>query len=171
MSRTSRIDAFLITGFLGSGKTTLINRLLRDRAFADSAVIVNEFGDVGIDHQLIDSSTDVVLLDSGCLCCLAGDSLPETLLELLHRRSMEQVPAFSRVLIETSGLGKPARIAQILLQDSMVAPLITFGGVICMVDALHGSETLAQYVEAKEQVAFANRILLSKLDRSPTVSQ
>lgn len=154
----------LLTGFLGSGKTTLLNRVLKESAFADSAVIVNEFGDVGIDHQLIAATQDVVLLDSGCLCCRSGDSLRETLLELYHRRSIGALPAFSRLFIETSGLAEPARICQILLEDTLLAPLVSFAGAICIVDALHGHSTLTQYVEAREQVAFADRILFSKLD-------
>lgn len=164
MSPTTRMNVTLVTGFLGSGKTTLLNRLLRDGAFSDSAVIVNEFGDVGIDHHLVGSAKDVVLLDSGCLCCLSGDSLRETLIDLYHRRSTGTVPAFSRVLIETSGLADPGRIAQVVLEDAMVSALFTLAGVICVVDTLHGQSELANYVEAGEQVAFADRILLSKLD-------
>lgn len=164
MSCSTRTDVTLVTGFLGSGKTTVLNRLLRDRAFSDSAVIVNEFGDVGIDHHLVGSAKDVILLDSGCLCCLAGDSLGETLIDLYHRRSTGTVPAFSRVLIETSGLADPARIVQIVLENSVVSALFVLAGVICVVDALHGESELAKYIEAREQIAFADRVLFSKLD-------
>jgi len=165
VTRSTRIPIILVTGFLGSGKTTLLNRLLRDRAFADSAVIVNEFGEIGIDHHLVGSAKDVILLDSGCLCCAAGDSLGESLIDLYHRRAIGTVPAFFRVLIETSGLADPARIAQVVLGDSLVSSLFALSGVVCVVDALYAQSELAQYVEAREQIAFADRILLSKLDK------
>jgi G3E family GTPase len=160
-----RIPVTLVTGYLGSGKTTLLNRLLRDPAFSNSAVIVNELGDIGIDHLLISAARDrIVLLDAGCLCCAMADSLRETLVDLYHRRSLGSVPAFDRVLIETSGLADPVPILQTLLKDALIAPLFTFAAVICVVDALHAAAQLADSVEAREQVALADRIIITKLD-------
>ena len=160
-----RIPVTLITGFLGSGKTTLLNRLLRDPEFRNSAVLVNEFGAVGIDHQLIASAKDrVLLLDSGCLCCVLADSLRETLADLYHRRSQGTVPLFDRVLIETSGLANPGPILQSLLKDALISPLFSLGAVVCVVDAQHALLQFQESVEAREQVAFADKLLVSKLD-------
>ena len=106
----------ILTGYLGSGKTTLLSRLLRDPALADSAVVINELGEVGLDHVLVDrgSEDDVVLLDSGCLCCALGNSLQETLESLHYRRERGDLPNFSRVVVETTGVADPGPIAATL---------------------------------------------------------
>lgn len=164
MQASRRIPVTVITGFLGSGKTTLLNRLLRDAEFRDSAVLVNEFGEIGIDHLLVSAAKDrVVLLDAGCLCCVMADSLRETLADLYHRRSQSEVPPFTRVLIETSGLADPAPILQTLLKDPLVSPLYEAAGINCVIDALHIEAQLHEAAEAREQIALADRLLVSKL--------
>src|SRR5687768_13709 len=110
------IPVFLLSGFLGSGKTTLLNALLKRPAFSNTAVIVNEFGDIGLDHLLIAQSSDnVVLLEGGCLCCTIAESLQETLADLNYRKVRGEVPPFERVIIETTGLANPAPILNTLL--------------------------------------------------------
>ncbi len=164
MQASARIPVTLVTGFLGSGKTTLINRLLRAPAFADSAVLVNEFGAIGIDHLLVETARDnIVLLESGCLCCVLADSLRETLADLFRRRARGEVPPFRRVLIETSGLADPAPILQALMKDPLVAPLYAAAGVICVVEAGLADQLLSANVEARTQLALADRLVVSKL--------
>src|SRR5579863_777494 len=143
------IPVAIVTGFLGSGKTTLISRILRDPAFARTAVIVNEFGEIGLDHELIANSDETLLaLTTGCLCCAVRSDLVATLLDL-HRRS----DVFDRVLIETSGLADPAPILHALMTDRDVAQHYTLGGVVTVVDALLGEATLDRHPEARRQVA------------------
>jgi len=159
----SRIPVDLVTGFLGSGKTTLINVVLREPSFAGALVIVNEFGEVGVDQQLFaQPSDDVVLLDSGCLCCATTGSLKDTLIDLMLRRAKAAVPAFSRVIVETSGLANPAPLVGTLLGDSAITARFELGQVLTLVDALHGVDTLARYREARYQVAHADRLLITK---------
>ncbi len=160
-----RPHVHILTGYLGSGKTTLLNRLLRDPALADAAVIVNEFGAVGIDHALVDASTDgVVLLSSGCLCCTVRSDLLATLSELTARRRAGAVPPFRRVVIETTGLADPAPILQALMSDYAAVSEYRIGRVIAVVDALHGSRTLDERFEAVRQAAVADCIVISKTD-------
>jgi G3E family GTPase len=159
------VPIVLVTGFLGSGKTTLINAVLRDTAFAGTMVIVNEFGSVGLDHLLVSNADDqVVLLDSGCLCCASSATLRDTLINLFAGRSSGTVPAFDRIIVETSGLAHPAPIVASLLGDSALTPRCTLTQVLTLVDAQHGAETLARYAEARRQVAFADRVVVSKTD-------
>ena len=160
-----RVPVDLVTGFLGSGKTTLINAVLRDPAFAGTLVIVNEFGEVGLDHLLVSSADDqVVLLDSGCLCCASSGSLRDTLIDIFARRSGGSVPAFDRIIVETSGLANPAPLVASLLGDSALMPRCQLAQVLTLVDAAHGLQTLDRYDEARRQVAFADRLLVSKSD-------
>lgn len=160
-----RLPLDLVTGFLGSGKTTLIGEVLRDRAFAGAMVIVNEFGEVGLDHLLVSSAQDqVVLLDSGCLCCAASDSLRDTLIDLFSRRSSGTVAAFDRIIVETSGLANPAPLVAALIGDSALTPRCELSQVLTLVDAVNGPDTLARYREAQLQVAFADRLLVTKTD-------
>jgi G3E family GTPase len=165
MHDDTRPHVHILTGYLGSGKTTLLNRLLRDPALADAAVIVNEFGAVGIDHALVDASTDgVVLLSSGCLCCTVRSDLLATLSELTARRRAGAIPPFQRVVIETTGLADPAPILQALMSDYAAVSEYRIGRVITVVDALHGSRTLDERFEAVRQAAVADRIVISKTD-------
>ena len=154
----------IVTGFLGSGKTTLIARLLRSPAFARTAVIVNEFGEIGLDHELIAASDEQLLtLSTGCLCCAVRADLLATLLDLWRRREAGDV-AYDRVLIETSGLADPAPILQALMTDRDVAQHHAIDTLLTLVDAQHGEITLDRHPEARRQVALADRLLLSKTD-------
>ncbi|MFH1558196.1 MAG: GTP-binding protein [Pseudomonadota bacterium] len=157
----------VVTGFLGSGKTTFIRKLLSDPRFARSAVIVNEFGEIGLDHDILASSSDALIrLSTGCLCCAVRSDLIDTLLDLDNRRSGGEV-AFDRIIIETSGLADPVPILQALMSDPAVAARFTLEGVLTLVDAVHGPSTLADHVEARRQVAVADRLLITKTDLAP----
>ena len=158
------IPVAIVTGFLGSGKTTLISRILRDPAFARTAVIVNEFGEIGLDHELIASSDEMLMaLTTGCLCCAVRSDLVATLLDLQRRREAGDVD-YCRVLIETSGLADPAPILHALMTDRDVAQQHVLAGVVTVVDSVHGEATLARHPEAQRQVAMADSLLLSKTD-------
>ncbi len=154
----------IVTGFLGSGKTTLIARLLRDPAYAGTAVIVNEFGEIALDHTLMAVGDETLLaLSTGCLCCAVRTDLVATLLDLDRRRATGEI-AFARVLIETSGLADPAPILHALMTDAALAGRFALGGVLTLVDSLLGAATLAAHPEARRQVAFADHLLLTKTD-------
>lgn len=163
---TASLPVYLLTGFLGSGKTSLLNRLVHSRDFADTAVIINEFGAVGLDHVLIEKSNDmdVVLLDSGCLCCASNSPLQDSLEDLYYRRLRGEVPAFSRVVVETSGLADPLPLLNALSSSAEVARHYHLGGVLTTFDAVHGPATLAQYNECAVQLAVADRVVLTKTD-------
>lgn len=154
----------IVTGFLGSGKTTLIARLLRNPAFARTAVIVNEFGEIGLDHELIAASDELLLtLSTGCLCCAVRADLLATLLELRARREAGEI-AYDRVLVETSGLADPAPILQALMSDRDVVRHHAIDTLLTLVDAQHGAVTLDRHPEARRQAALADRLLLTKTD-------
>jgi G3E family GTPase len=158
------IPVAIVTGFLGSGKTTLISRILRDPAFTHTAVIVNEFGEIGLDHELIASSDETLLaLTTGCLCCAVRSDLVATLLDLQRRRDAGEV-AYDRVLIETSGLADPAPILHALMTDRDLAQRYVIDGIVTVVDTLHGAAALDRHPEARRQVALADTLLLSKTD-------
>jgi G3E family GTPase len=168
LSPRSTIPVAIVTGFLGSGKTTLISRILRNPAFARTAVIVNEFGEIGLDHELIASSDETLLaLTTGCLCCAVRSDLVATLLDLQRRREAGEI-AYDRVLIETSGLADPAPILHALMTDRDLAQLHVIDGIVTIVDALHGEATLQRHAEARRQVALADTLLLSKTDIAET---
>ncbi len=155
----------LLTGFLGSGKTTVLNYLLRQPDLAHTAVVINEFGAIGLDHELVESSTEnMVLLQSGCLCCTIRGDLVQTLHHLLDRREKGEVTPFDRVVIETTGLADPAPILHTLMTDGLLSHEFRLDGVITTVDATSGSSTLDKQVEAVKQAAVADRLLLTKTD-------
>ncbi|MFC5586416.1 CobW family GTP-binding protein [Nitratireductor kimnyeongensis] len=155
----------LVTGFLGAGKTTLINRLLRDPALSDTAVIVNEFGAVGIDHLLVEEASDgVVELSDGCLCCTVRGALVDTLLGLDERLSNDRAAKLRRVVIETTGLADPVPVLQALAAHPALAARFRLDGVVTLVDCMYGRATLEAHEEARHQVAVADRLLLTKTD-------
>ncbi|HYZ25056.1 MAG TPA: GTP-binding protein [Rhodopila sp.] len=155
----------IITGFLGSGKTTLIARLLRDPDLSDTAVIVNEFGEVGLDHALVEAvQSEVVLLPQGCLCCTLNGSLAATLEGLDMRRLAGAVPPFRRVVVETTGLADPVPVLQTLLDRAMLLRGYVPARVLTTIDAVTGGATLERHAEARRQIAIADRLLLTKTD-------
>lgn len=163
--RPAVIPVHLVTGFLGSGKTTLLNRLLSDPALGDSAVVVNELGEIAIDHGLVTAAEeDLVVLQSGCVCCSVRGDLVDALSDLFGRRSAGLVPPFARVLLETTGLADPGPVLQTLMSDAALVERYRAGSVTTTVDALNGAGQLARHAEAVRQVAFADRIVLTKLD-------
>ena len=160
-----KIPVTVITGFLGSGKTTLINRLLARPEFARSAVIVNEYGEQGLDHDLIRFAAEkVLLLENGCVCCALRGDLQQTLRDLFLARRGGEIGDFERVLIETSGLADPAPVLQTLLSDTVLAAQFRLNGVVTLIDAYHALEQLAAHPEALKQAALADRIVISKSD-------
>lgn len=164
MTKIGPTPVIILTGFLGSGKTTLLNALLARPEFADTAVVVNELGEIGLDDLLVEAvEENVVLLSSGCLCCGLMGSLRETLLDL-HARRLQGAAAFSRVIVETTGLADPGPIVQSLLRDPMVVGDFVFDRVVTVVDALLGEAELDRHAEARRQAALADRLVFSKMD-------
>jgi G3E family GTPase len=159
------IEALILTGFLGRGKTTLLGRLLRQPEFSRTAVIINEFGDIGLDHDLIEVSEDSFIeLQTGCLCCKIRNDLATTLHDMLRRREQGRITPFTRVVIETSGLADPAPILQTLMTDAKIAGRIALGGVVTTVDCVNGIDTLSREAISVKQVAVADRLVLTKTD-------
>ena len=160
-----RIPVTILTGFLGAGKTTLLNRILREPHGQRIAVIENEFGEAGIDNDLLvtDGDEQIVEMNNGCICCTVRGDLIRILGDLGTRRR-EGAVQFDRVIIETTGLADPAPVAQTFFIDDDIAADYRLDGIVTVVDARHGDEQLDQHHEAQEQVAFADRILVSKVD-------
>ena len=168
----SLIPVTLLTGFLGSGKTTVLNHVLKEPGMAATAVIVNEFGEIGLDHLLVErSSEDVVLLNSGCLCCTVRSDIVDTLTNLFVDRVKGKVPFFTRIVIETTGLADPAPILHTLMTEPIVAARYMLDGVVATVDAVNGAGTLDRHPEAVKQAAVADRLLLTKTDLAEPAAQ
>ncbi len=158
-----RIPVSILTGFLGAGKSTLLNRLLKDPAMKDAAVIINEFGEVGIDHLLVEASNDAVVeLSDGCLCCTVRGELVDTLAELIDGMQTGKIKPLSRVVIETTGLADPAPVMQSVMGHPAIAQHFDLDGVVTVVDAVNGLSTIDAYAEAYKQVAVADRLILTK---------
>ncbi len=157
----------VLTGFLGSGKTTLLNRIVSDPRFADSAILVNEWGEIPIDHALVRSASEnVVTLPTGCICCRVTGDVVRALRELHFQRVEGKVGAFRRVVIETTGLADPAPLLRTLVEMPVVAARYALGGVVATVDAEYGMGTLDENAEAVKQAAMADRIVVTKVDRA-----
>ena len=155
----------ILTGFLGSGKTTLLNRAMRAPQMAHTAVVINEFGEVPLDHMLAAQSDDTItVLENGCLCCTVFGDLVTTLNNLYHRREDGEIPRFDHVVIETSGLADPAPLIQAFLSDPTLAGLYGIAAVIATVDAINAPHTLDEHIESVRQVALADQIFITKLD-------
>ncbi len=155
----------LLTGFLGSGKTTLLSRLVRHPAMAGAAVVINELGEVGIDHDLVTlSSENIALLANGCICCSVRTDLQETLRDLFARRKVGEIPDFDRVIIETTGLADPAPVVQTLASDTLIAAQFRLDGLVTLVDAVNAATQLAGHAEPARQIALADRVLITKSD-------
>lgn len=160
-----QVPIYLLTGFLGSGKTTVLNHLLKQPELGDAAVIINEFGEIGLDHELVESSTDnMVVLQSGCLCCTIRGDLVQSLHGLFDRRQRGEITPFSRVIIETTGLADPAPVIHTLMTDTLLSEVFRLDDVIATVDSAVGMTTLDAQEESVKQVAVADRIILTKTD-------
>jgi G3E family GTPase len=165
VARAERPPVSIITGYLGSGKTTLLNRLLRHPATANTAVIINEFGEIALDHLLVAApSENMVLLANGCICCAVRGDLVGTLGDLADKRERGETPPFDRVLIETTGLADPVPVLQTLITDPEVGPRYRLDGIVTLVDAVHGAAQLDAHREAVKQAALADRLLVTKCD-------
>jgi G3E family GTPase len=160
-----RIPVVVVTGFLGSGKTTLLNLALRSPVMANTAVVINEFGSVGLDHLLTAASDDqITLLENGCLCCTVFGDLIATLNRLYHARESGQVTRFDSVLIETSGLADPRPVVQAFLSDPTLEGLFRLESVVAVLDSVNGPGTLDRHDESVRQLALADQVIVTKLD-------
>jgi G3E family GTPase len=162
-----RLPVVLLSGFLGSGKTTLVNALLRDPRLADTAVAVNEFGEVPLDHHLIDQGQDrTVVMANGCLCCnLAGD-LEDAVMRVFSRKQAGELPSFKRLIVEPSGLADPAPIAQAILRNPVMSRVLRLEAIVTTVDAMFAEAQLARHPESRKQVSLADTLVLTKTDIS-----
>ncbi len=159
------IPAAILTGYLGAGKTSLLNSMINDPLLADACFIINEFGDVSIDHLLVETSDEAVVeMSSGCLCCTIRGDLIDTIEDLLARRDRGEIKAFDRIVVETTGLADPAPLIHVFMQAPQLVSRIQLQGVITVVDAVNGEATFDAHAEAVKQVAVADRIVITKLD-------
>ena len=164
-ARGARIPVTVVTGFLGSGKTTLIRELLRRPEGANTAIVINEYGEVGIDNALLRGSSDAtVLLGNGCLCCTVRTDLQDSLRTLFADRARGAVPSFERVIIETSGLADPGPVLQTFASDRALGEEFHLQSLVTVLDAVNGAANLERMPEARHQIALADRIVLSKTD-------
>lgn len=162
---TGRMPLTVLTGFLGSGKTTIVREFLRQPGFQNTAVIINEFGEIGIDHDLIESShEELISLSTGCLCCAMQGDLANTVRRLMDAVANGQAPDFDRILLETSGMADPAPILQTAIVDPYLSATLEIANVVVTVDALNGPSVIQAYDEARRQVSLGDRVLITKSD-------
>lgn len=159
------IPISILTGFLGSGKTTLLNQLLSSPELADTAVLINEFGEIGLDHLLVNAlDEEIILLESGCVCCSVRDDFIRSLLMLFNKREKQEIPAFQRVILETTGIADPIAIHELILSDKEISQRYGCKDIITVVDAVYGENNLDRHLEAVKQVSVADQIVISKTD-------
>ena len=159
------IAVSIVTGFLGAGKTTLVNRLLKDPALTNTAVIINEFGEISIDHLLVEQASDgVIELSDGCLCCTVRGELVDTLSDLIERAQLGRIAPLERIVIETTGLADPVPVLQSVMGHPVLVQALRLDGVVCVVDAVNAMATLDAHAEAVRQVAVADRIVVAKTE-------
>jgi len=165
-----RIPVTLLTGFLGSGKTTLLNKLLTHDGMKNTAVIINELGEAGLDHilaQSVESSyvaDNAVLLQSGCLCCTLSNELADTMRDLFFKRAMEAIPQFNRIVIETTGMADPGPIMANLMNEPVIESVYRLDAVVVTIDAVYGLQQISEHAEARKQAAVADVLLITKTD-------
>lgn len=160
-----RLPVIVLTGFLGSGKTTLLNRLLKSPQLADTAVLINEFGDIGIDHQLVEAVNDTtVVLESGCICCTMREDLKSAILDLHDRRARGALPAFRRIVLETTGLVDPVPVLHTLATDPQLRYHYRVASVVTTVDAVNARTQFTGFEEAVKQVLVADALVVTKRD-------
>ena len=165
VQRPAPIPIHILTGFLGAGKTTLLNSLVREGGLADAVVLINEFGEIALDHLLVEGvEGDMILLASGCLCCTLRGELVTVLEDLLRRRDNGRIRPFDRVVIETTGLADPGPVLNTLILHPYLPLRFVIDSVITVVDAVNGAGTLEAHAEARRQVAVADRLVLTKSD-------
>ena len=166
-----KIPVVIITGFLGSGKTTLLNHLVRQPHMKMTAIIINEFGEIGIDHLLVETSTEEMIeINNGCICCTVRGDLQDKLGSLSMWLDAGRIPPVERVIVETTGLADPAPIMHTLMTDEHLLNRYRLGGVVTMVDAIAGSSSIRQFPEAVKQIAIADQLIYSKRDLVESLS-
>lgn len=167
MTASSITPVTLLTGFLGSGKTTLLNRLLKHPSMQETAVLINEYGAISIDHLLIrEASENIMVMSNGCICCSVAGDMVQALRDLYFKRANNEIPDFKRVVIETTGLADPAPIMHTLIEMPLVAARYSFSGIVTTVDAVHGQQQLTDHFESVKQAAVADRLVLTKTDQA-----
>ena len=165
MNQINQIPVTVITGFLGSGKTTLLSSILKKKEMQKTAVIINEFGEIGLDHALIEhTNKNIVELQSGCICCTIQGDLNKTLIDLFDKMMNGKVSSFNRILIETTGLANPVPIIHTLMNSIELIRIYSLDGVITVVDSINGEKTLDLHEESLKQLALAEKIIISKTD-------